>query len=124
MIGAFAVLALVLVAFGLHATIAYSVGQRTRELGIRVALGAQTHDVMELVIGQGIKLTAAGMIVGVVGGIVAGRTMRAPVSRRSDRPPHDCRRRASSLPPSRSSLLTPPPAARQSVDPAETLRAE
>ncbi|MFI5231791.1 MAG: ADOP family duplicated permease [Gemmatimonadales bacterium] len=77
MIGAFAVLALVLAAFGLHATIAYSVGQRTRELGIRIALGAQSHNVMELVMGQGLKLTAAGLLIGAGGGVVAGRAMRA-----------------------------------------------
>jgi putative ABC transport system permease protein len=77
MIGAFAVLALVLAAVGLHSTISYSVGQRTRELGIRIALGAQSHNVMELVMGQGLKLTAAGLLIGAAGGVFAGRAMRA-----------------------------------------------
>jgi predicted permease len=77
MVGGFAVLALILAAFGLHATVAYSVAQRARELGVRIALGAQSHDVMALVMGQGIRLTAAGLLVGVVGGAFAGRAMRA-----------------------------------------------
>lgn len=77
MIGAFAVLALILAAVGLHATVAYSVDQRARELGIRIALGAQSRDVMALVMGQGIKLTAAGLLIGVAGGVFAGRAMRA-----------------------------------------------
>lgn len=77
LIGAFAILALVLAAFGLHATIAYSVGQRAREIGIRVALGAQSHDVMRLVMGQGIALTLVGIALGAFGGALAGRGMRA-----------------------------------------------
>ncbi|MEP6495760.1 MAG: ADOP family duplicated permease [bacterium] len=77
LIGAFAVLALLLAAFGLHATIAYSVAQRTREIGIRIALGAEAEDVMSLVIGQGIKLSVAGIVVGAVAGVLAARTMRA-----------------------------------------------
>jgi len=77
LIGAFAALALVLAAFGLHATIAYSVGQRTREIGIRVALGAQGREVMGLVLGQGITLSVAGVAIGAVGGVLSARTMRA-----------------------------------------------
>lgn len=77
MIGAFAVLAVVLAAVGLHSTISYSVSQRTRELGIRIALGAQSRNVMELVMGQGIKPTAAGLLIGAAGGVFAGRAMRA-----------------------------------------------
>ena len=77
LIGAFAALALVLAAVGLHATISYSVGTRTREMGIRLALGAQSQNLMELIVGQGIKLTLAGVLLGALGGFFAGRTMRA-----------------------------------------------
>jgi putative ABC transport system permease protein len=77
LIGAFAALALLLAAVGLHATISYSVGTRTREIGIRLALGAQSQNLMELIVGQGIRLTLAGVALGALGGFLAGRTMRA-----------------------------------------------
>ena len=124
MIGAFAILALVLVAFGLHATIAYSVGQRTRELGIRVALGAQSHNVMELVMGHGIKLTAAGMLIGLFGGIVAARAMHALLYRVAPIDPLTIAA-VGILLAAVSLIASYAPARRAAnVDPAETLRAE
>lgn len=73
----FAVLALLLAALGLYGLIAYSVAQRTREFGIRVALGAQTVDVLRLVLAQGIKLTAAGLVLGLIAAAAAARLMQA-----------------------------------------------
>ena len=61
----FAGAALVLAAIGLYGVISYSVAQRTRELGIRFALGAQRSDVLRLILHQGMVVVAAGVIVGI-----------------------------------------------------------
>src|SRR5262249_34459936 len=76
LIGAFALFAVLLAAVGLHSVIAYAVNQRTREIGVRVALGAQTRDITRLVLTQGLGLAIAGVIVGVAGAAAATRLLR------------------------------------------------
>jgi predicted permease len=66
MLGSFATLALILAAIGIYGLIAYSVGQRTHEIGIRMALGASNPDVLRMVLWQGIKMTAIGAAIGLV----------------------------------------------------------
>jgi putative ABC transport system permease protein len=75
LIGAFAGLALTLAAVGIYGVIAYAVSQRTREIGIRIALGAQPGDVLRLILAQGAKLALAGVIAGLVGAFMLSRLM-------------------------------------------------
>ena len=73
---AFAVIALVMAAAGLYGVIAYTVAQRTQEIGVRMALGADPGRVVRLVAADGLRLTAAGMIVGTVAAALVSRGMR------------------------------------------------
>jgi predicted permease len=73
LLGSFGALALLLAAVGLYGVIAYSVSRRTRELGIRMAVGASRRQILQMVLGQGLRLAAAGAI---AGGLVAMASAR------------------------------------------------
>ena len=75
LLGAFAGLALLLAVLGLYALLAYSVAQRTRELGLRMALGAQQKDVLRLILNNGVRLALIGAALGVAGAVAAGRVI-------------------------------------------------
>ena len=75
LLGDFALLAVVLAAIGLYGVIAYSVTQRTREIGVRVALGAQATDVIRLVVGKGVALAMVGIAIGTIGAVLATRAL-------------------------------------------------
>ena len=73
---AFGGLALVLAAIGLYSVIAYNVAQRTHELGVRVALGAQSRDVVRLVVVEGLRLAVVGVAIGAGVALLAGRWVK------------------------------------------------
>jgi putative ABC transport system permease protein len=77
LISLFAAFALLLAGVGLYAVLAYTVVQRTHEIGVRLALGAQKHNVVSLVVGRGMKLALAGVVLGVILALALTRVLQS-----------------------------------------------
>ncbi len=73
----FALLALVLAAVGIYGLMAYTVSQRTQEIGLRIALGASRNNVTSLIVGEGSILALIGLGLGIGGAVLVGRTMQS-----------------------------------------------
>jgi putative ABC transport system permease protein len=86
LVWAFAAASLLLAAMGLYGLVAFSVGERTREIGIRMALGARAADVVRESVGEGVRLAGTGLVAGLAGALALGRLVRGLLF---GVPPHD-----------------------------------
>jgi ABC-type antimicrobial peptide transport system permease subunit len=75
LLGTFSMTALLLAAAGLYSAIAYSVAERTQEIGIRIALGAATGDILRMIVGQGLVLALVGLAIGTIAALALTRLM-------------------------------------------------
>jgi putative ABC transport system permease protein len=77
LVGLFSVLALLLAAVGLYGVLAYSIAQRTREIGIRIALGAESGSILSLVVRQGLMIVGIGLFVGIIAATISARLIQS-----------------------------------------------
>jgi len=75
LLGTFSTMALLIASIGIYGVLAYSVTQRTREIGVRIALGEQPGHVLRLVVGEGMRVALIGLCAGLLGGVVLGRAV-------------------------------------------------
>jgi putative ABC transport system permease protein len=121
---AFAAVALVMAATGLYGVIAYTVEQRTQEIGVRMALGAEPRAVVRLVAAEGLRLTAVGMAAGTLAAAVVSRFMRGMLFDVSPADPITYAAVIVLFAATASAALIVPARRALSVDPLTALRAE
>jgi putative ABC transport system permease protein len=124
LIGLLAAISSAIAAAGIYGVIAYSVAQRTPELGIRIAIGAGKHDILRLVMADGVRLTVFGIVIGLAGSLAATRLMSSLLYETSPTDPLPFVASAA-LFVTASALASYLPARRAaSIDPVDALRAE
>ena len=79
LLSTFAGVALLIAAIGIYAVLTYSVTQRTREIGVRMALGATPRRVLELIVSEGMRVVLLGLVIGLAGGLALSRTLQSLV---------------------------------------------
>jgi putative ABC transport system permease protein len=121
---AFAVPAALLAALGIYGVVAYLVTQRTREIGIRMALGAQRRSVVALVLGEGVRLAILGIAIGVVGAVAGTRWIRSQLYEVSATDPISFLLAAAVLGATAALAALGPARRATAIDPASALRAE
>ena len=124
LLGIFAIVALVLAAIGIYGVLSYSVAQRTREIGVRIAIGANRADVLKLVLRQAGTFTAVGVAVGLTVGMLSARLINGLLFQVSAVDPLSIWISAAALTAVATLAVSIPAARAVSVSPSEALRAE
>jgi putative ABC transport system permease protein len=124
LLGAFAVPALLLAALGIYGVVAYLVAQRGREIGIRIALGAERRDVLALVVGEGMRLASIGVLLGAAGALATTRGLRSELFDTSAVDPLTFALAAVVLTAVGLAAMLLPARRAAAIDPARTLQAE
>jgi predicted permease len=121
---AFGVLALLVTTVGVYAALAYAVSQRTHEMGVRVALGAKLHDILRLVVGEGLRVVALGVVLGALAAVAAGRLVESLLFGVTPRDPVAMAAAAVLLLATGAAASVVPAWRAGQVDPSQTLRQE
>jgi putative ABC transport system permease protein len=124
LLGAFALPALLLAALGIYGVVSYLVVQRRREIGIRMALGAQSRDVLALVLGEGMRLAGIGVLLGALGGLATTRWLTSLLYETSATDPLTFVLTAVALSAVALAATLLPAQRAMGIDPARTLKSE
>ena len=124
LLGSFALITLLLAAIGTFGVLSYSVAQRTREIGVRMAIGADRSDILRLILHQATRFTAAGVIVGLLAGLAGARLINSLLFQTSTADPLSLSISVAALILVTLLAVTMPALRAASVDPVEALRSE
>jgi len=124
LLGVFTAIALLLAALGTYGVIAFTVQQRTREIGLRMAVGAEPRDILKIVIGQGSRLVSIGVLLGLLGAFASSRVLGAMLYRTETTDPLSYLAATAALALAALAAAALPAHRAARVDPMEALRSE